>query len=68
MEKLDLRGLSCPEPVLEVMKAVKSGSDVYEVTVDNFAAKENITRFAKNKGFSVKLEQNDDEYILLIEK
>ena len=37
MVKLDACGLSCPEPVMMISKAMKSGDKEYEITVDNDA-------------------------------
>ena len=44
MTKLDARGLSCPEPVIMISEAMKSGGSAYEITVDNRVSWENITR------------------------
>jgi selenium metabolism protein YedF len=49
MKKLiDARGLSCPQPVVETMRALKQGGfEELEIIVDNEAAKENVSRFLK---------------------
>jgi len=45
--ELDLRGLTCPEPLIRTKKALESASDVIlDVIVDNAAARDNILRFA----------------------
>ena len=66
--KLDARGLSCPEPVMIIKKAMETTADSYEITVDNHASKENITRFAENKGYEVSIETYGNEYTLIITK
>jgi selenium metabolism protein YedF len=46
--ELDLRGLTCPEPLIRTKKALDENRDVIvDVIVDNAAARDNILRFAK---------------------
>lgn len=68
MEKLDARGLSCPEPVIMIRKAMLSGGERYEMVVDNTAAKENVTRYAQHQGYAVSAAERDGEYILTMTK
>lgn len=67
MEKIDARGLSCPEPVLLVKKAAQSSSAI-EVLVDNRTSAGNITRFAKNSGFAVTQEDKSGDFLLKLKK
>ncbi|MEG2171949.1 MAG: sulfurtransferase TusA family protein [Desulfovibrionaceae bacterium] len=54
MTMIDTRGLSCPQPVLMVLKAVKNGdTGPFTVLVDNDCSLENVTRAAQNRGFRV---------------
>ena len=48
MNQIDARGLSCPEPVVMLRKAMMTKEDAYEIMVDNTASKENVTRYARN--------------------
>jgi selenium metabolism protein YedF len=60
--ELDCRGLACPAPVLQTKKALDTkGSSRIVVTVDNEAAKENVSRFLGSQGFEVstRVEGND---------
>lgn len=68
MNRLDARGLSCPEPVIMIKNAMASGEDSYEIIVDNHASKENITRYAEHAGYNVSVEENEGEYTLSIKK
>ncbi len=68
METIDARGLSCPEPVVMTRNALTSGDDKYEVLVDAVAARENVTRFAQSKGYTVSVVENDGEYTLSLSK
>lgn len=68
MEKLDARGLSCPEPVIMLNQAINTGATELEMVVGNNTARENVTRFAESKGYAVAVEENDGEYQLHITK
>ena len=66
MKQLDARGLSCPEPVIMIRKAMQSKEQAYEITVDNPASRENVTRFAEHQGYRVSVKENGGEYTLSI--
>lgn len=68
MEKLDARGLSCPEPVIMIRKAMLSGGTGYEMTVDNLASQENVTRYAQHQGYTVSVTEQGGEYTLTMTK
>ena len=68
MTKLDARGLSCPEPVIMISQAMKSGEAAYEILVDNRVSRENVTRYAEHQGYRVSVPENDGEYTLVIGK
>lgn len=65
---IDTSGLSCPQPVLMFLDAVKKDpSGEFDVLVDNDASEENVTRAAKNRGFNVKpVKVNSDQVRLEI--
>ena len=59
---VDAKGLSCPQPVLMTLDAIKSGSDSeLEVIVDNMASRENVVRAAESKGWNVSDIKDDAE-------
>lgn len=68
MEKLDARGLSCPEPVIMIRKAMLSGGAAYEMVVDNPASRENVIRYAQHQGYAVSVAEQDGEYTLTMTK
>ena len=68
MKLLDARGLSCPEPVIMIRKAMMSKEDAYEMIVDNVTSKENVTRYAEHQGYTVSLTENGGEYTLVMRK
>ncbi len=53
-ELIDTRGLSCPQPVLLFLNALKGdAASSFSVLVDNDASLENVSRAARNRGFNV---------------
>ena len=65
---LDARGLSCPEPVVMIRKAMMTKDAKYVMVVDNPTAKENVTRYAEHQGYKVAVSEANDEYTLTITK
>lgn len=68
MKILDARGLSCPEPVIMLRKAMMTKEAAYQITVDNVASRENVTRFAEHQGYRVSVTETSGEYTLEITK
>ena len=68
MTTLDARGLSCPEPVIMIQKAMKTKEAAYVMMVDNHASKENVTRFAEKSGYKVTISESNGEYTLEMRK
>ena len=68
-ELIDARGLSCPQPVLLFLTAVKAHPDAaFTVLVDNDASNENVSRAARNSGFSVTSTAEGTDFRLEIHK
>jgi TusA-related sulfurtransferase len=65
---VDVRGLSCPQPVILTQKAIDKGEFPFEVVVDTVTARENVLRLAERKGFKVEVTQQDDEFRMVISK
>ncbi len=65
---LDARGLSCPEPVVMLRKAMMTKEDKYIITVDNVTSRENVTRYAEHQGYQVSVTGQGGEYTLTITK
>ena len=68
MERVDARGLSCPEPVILTRKAIQKGANEIEVLVDNVTSRENVTRSAEYAGYTVSVAENGGEYTLTLKK
>ncbi|KXB48773.1 hypothetical protein HMPREF3188_00008 [Tissierellia bacterium KA00581] len=68
MKELDVRGLSCPEPVLILQKALDEDSnEIYKVLASEAHVVKNITHFANSKGKKVSVKEVDDEYEIMVE-
>ncbi|MDO4581668.1 MAG: sulfurtransferase TusA family protein [Bacillota bacterium] len=65
---IDARGVSCPEPLLMLKKAMAGKEAEYIELVDSRVAVENITRFAGHQGYAVSCTEIDDYYQLTISK
>ncbi|MGI6328125.1 MAG: sulfurtransferase TusA family protein [Dethiobacteria bacterium] len=67
---VDARGLSCPQPVImtvNAIKKVKKGDIV--IVVDTDTAKENVSRAAKAQGWEVAdIQPKEDGYSITIRK
>lgn len=68
MKQLDARGLSCPEPVIMIRKAMMGKDSAYEMVVDNPTSKENVTRHAEHQGYKVEVKEQGGEYTLTMTK
>lgn len=68
MMTVDARGMSCPIPVAMTQQALKSAPESVTVLVDQTVAKENVTRFAKNAGYTVTVAEQDGEFTLTLTK
>ncbi len=65
MECIDLKGKTCPVPVIETKKFLES-KDVgaIEILVDNDTACENVSRFLKSQGFEVVSEAKGADFCI----
>ncbi|HHO76342.1 MAG TPA: sulfurtransferase-like selenium metabolism protein YedF [Deltaproteobacteria bacterium] len=60
IEKIDARGLSCPQPVILTKKALEDHKEIV-VVVDNETARENVRRMAQSQGCRVEIEQKEGD-------
>ncbi len=66
--KIDACGLSCPQPVLLTMNAIKDNKLFFEVLVDSNIACENIQRLAENKGYKIQIKKTEKKFHLILTK
>ena len=65
--ELDVRGFSCPVPVVKTKKAMETNPEKeLTVLVETAVSKENVSRLAQNQGYSVSIESVEDEYKLTL--
>lgn len=66
--KIDACGLSCPQPVILTMNAMKANKFHLQILVDSNIACENVQRLAENKGYHVEIEKCDDKIQITLTK
>lgn len=67
MIEVDVRGYSCPIPVVRTKKAIEEHpKEQLTVLVETATSKENVSRLAQSKGYSVKAEEVEDGFRLLL--
>ena len=68
MIEVDVRGFSCPIPVVKTRKAIEENPDQpIAVLIETAVSKENVSRLAQSKKYSVEAEEvAGDEYRLLL--
>jgi selenium metabolism protein YedF len=65
MDFLDLKGKTCPMPVIETKNFLETKEvKTIEILVDNQDAKENVKRFLESKDFAVTIEDREGAYAL----
>lgn len=63
-KKVDARGLSCPQPVVLVDRAIADGNTDLEILVDNEVARENVSRLINRRGMKTNISQNGSDIII----
>jgi len=67
MKTIDCRKMTCPMPVVTVKKALEeSPGQALTVLLDDGPPRENVARFAVNRGFTIEETPLDDGYAILI--
>ena len=69
IERLDVRGFSCPQPVVLTRNKMKQmGEGTFEVIAETGTSRDNICRLAKNEGWEVEVRAQGNEFILTLKK
>jgi len=67
MVEVDVRGFSCPIPVVRTKKAMEQNpKDILSVFVETAVSRENVSRLAESQGYSVEVEELSGEYRLTL--
>jgi len=69
VERLDVRGLSCPIPVIRTKKLIDQGCNEILIVGDSAPARENVSRLAKSSGYQMRfITDEKDNWELEIKK
>ena len=67
MKTIDCRNMACPLPVVKVKRALEeAGGEPLQFLLDDGAPRENVSRFATNRGFTVQETPMPGGYALVI--
>ena len=67
MVEVDARGFSCPVPIVKTKKAIDDNPNKpVTVLVESAVSKENVSRLAQSKGYSVDVEKVEDGFRLVL--
>ena len=65
MLEVDVRGFSCPIPVVKTQQAIDEHPGVeLTVLVETNVSRENVSRLARSKGYNIEIQEVEDEYRL----
>ncbi len=67
-KRIDARGLSRPQPVVLVDKAIAAADMELEVIVDNEVARENVSRLVTRRGLKAEAHQDGADIIIITKK
>lgn len=63
-KRIDARGLSCPQPVVLVDRAVQDGNTDLEILVNNEVSRENVLRMAARRGLKTDVRQEGTDIVI----
>ena len=65
MIEVDVRGYSCPIPVVRTKQAIKDNPDKeLTVLVESAVSRENVSRLAESEGYTTRVEEMEDGFRL----
>lgn len=67
-DKIDARGLSCPQPVVLTQKAIKDGKTEFQVVVDSAVSKENVIRCVERNKMTASVSVEGDTFTISVSK
>lgn len=65
---VDTRGLSCPQPVMLVKKAIAEGQFPIEVLVSTATVRDNVLRTAQRAGVQATVEEGGGHFIVRLQR
>lgn len=67
-DKIDARGLSCPQPVVLTQQAIKKGLTEFQVLVDTVVSKENVLRCVEKNKLAGSAAADGETFIISVSK
>ena len=64
MTTVDVRGMSCPLPVMRTQEAVVDGATEITVLVDSGTAKANVSAQLSDAGYDIAVQESDDGWTI----
>lgn len=64
MREVDVRGLSCPLPVMRTQEAIVDAASDITVLVDSGTARQNVVNQLKDAGYTVAVQETDDQWTI----
>ena len=63
MIEVDVRGFSDPIPIVRTQKAIEENPNkILIVVTETGASRDNVSRLAQSKGYSIKVEEVEDDF------
>ncbi len=66
--QLDVRGLSCPEPVIQLKQVLAKNPATVTVLTDCATSKERLETYASSAGYQVEISSSGEDTILKLSK
>ena len=63
-KEIDVRGLSCPQPIMKLKQAIDAGEADIVILADDAVARDNCIRMAETEGFTVTTEDKEGEFTI----
>jgi TusA-related sulfurtransferase len=64
MVEVDVRGFSCPVPLMRTKKALEAEPQAITVLVDSGTAKANVVNLLKDSSYDVAVEETDEGWTI----
>lgn len=68
MKQIDTRGLSCPQPVILVTRAIKEDNSPFKILVDEGTASENVLRVFEQFKLNAEVKHEEDYKIFIVNR
>ncbi|MHB1323780.1 MAG: sulfurtransferase TusA family protein [Coriobacteriia bacterium] len=65
MKELDVRGLSCPMPLMRAKEALADSPGEILVRADSGTAKANVVALLADEGYAVSVDHTGEEYVII---